>query len=286
MMLGGLVIGIFTVSFGYVYAIWANKRWTIPLRETMDMSLSELESIAVKDDKELPALWMSLAPIVLPVFLIAGNTVLQVTLGQTPVEQLSAWQQHVMHFFVTFGNSNIALTVAAGLALIMLFQQLRAERSKLGQAVQSALSSAGVIILITAAGGAFGGTLQQAGIGLRIEELSSGYQVALLPLAFFITALVRTAQGSATVAMITAVGILAGIADQGQLGFHPVYLALVIGCGSKPFQWMNDSGFWIISRMSGMTEAETLKSTSVMLLGMGLFGLIITIIFATLFPLV
>ena len=62
--------------------------------------------------------------------------------------------------------------------------------------------------------------------------------------------------------MITAAGIVGPIALAGNLGFHPVYLALAIGCGSKPIMWMNDSGFWIIGKMSGLTEAETLKSAT------------------------
>jgi GntP family gluconate:H+ symporter len=160
------------------------------------------------------------------------------------------------------------------------------DRKKIGTFVQSALSSAGVIILITAAGGAFGGVLQQTGIGHRIQEMASAHQLAVLPLAFVVTAVVRTAQGSATVAMITAVGILGGFADASQLGFHPLYLALVIGCGSKPVPWMNDSGFWLICKMTGMTEGETLRSSSAMMTIMGLVGLVFIMIFARLLPLV
>jgi GntP family gluconate:H+ symporter len=152
--------------------------------------------------------------------------------------------------------------------------------------MQNALSSAGIIILITASGGAFGKVLQQTGIGPEIQKLATAGQLAVLPLAFFVTALVRTAQGSATVAMITAVGILAGFADSATLGFHPVYLALAIGCGSKPFPWMNDSGFWIISRMSGFTEVETLKTFSVMLTSMGVVGLVVVMMLARLFPMI
>jgi GntP family gluconate:H+ symporter len=152
--------------------------------------------------------------------------------------------------------------------------------------LQNALSSGGLIILITSAGGAFGGILQQTGIGFRIQELAASYHIAVLPLAFLVTAIVRTAQGSATVAMITAVGILGGLAGGGQLGFHPVYLALVIGCGSKLIPWMNDSGFWVICKMSGMTEGETLKTCSTMMTLMGIVGLFVIMILARLFPLV
>ena len=98
--------------------------------------------------------------------------------------------------------------------------------------------------------------------------------------------MVRTAQGSATVAMITAIGVLGGIADADTLGFHPVYLALAVGCGSKVFPWMNDSGFWIISKMSGMVELETIRHFSFLLSLMGIAGLLATILFANLFPMI
>jgi GntP family gluconate:H+ symporter len=143
-----------------------------------------------------------------------------------------------------------------------------------------------VIILITAAGGALGAVLQQTGIGPRIEGLAATYNIAVLPLAFLVTALVRTAQGSATVSMITAVGILSGFSDPAVLGFHPVYLALAIGCGSKPIPWMNDSGFWVVGKMSGLTEAETLKTFSTELTLMGFAGIAVVMVAAKVLPLV
>jgi GntP family gluconate:H+ symporter len=86
--------------------------------------------------------------------------------------------------------------------------------------------------------------------------------------------------------MITAVGMLTAFNTEGALGFHPVYLAIVIGCGSKVFPWMNDSGFWIICKMSGFTERETFRNFSYLLLLMGIVGLITTMVMARLFPLV
>ena len=106
------------------------------------------------------------------------------------------------------------------------------------------------------------------------------------PLAFFVTALVRVAQGSATVAMVTSVGILSGVVAAGDLGFHPLYVALAIGCGSKLVPWMNDSGFWVVGRMSGFSEVQTLRSFSVMLAIMGCVGFVVILVAARLFPLV
>jgi gluconate:H+ symporter, GntP family len=88
------------------------------------------------------------------------------------------------------------------------------------------------------------------------------------------------------VAMITTVGIVGGMATPEQLGFHPLYVALAIGCGSKPLPWMNDSGFWVICKMSGLTEKEMLKTFSLMITLMGLLGLVVTMALARLLPLV
>jgi GntP family gluconate:H+ symporter len=96
---------------------------------------------------------------------------------------------------------------------------------------------------------------------------------------------VRTAQGSATVAMVTTIGIMSGLSSSG-LQFHPVYLAMAIGCGSKIFAWMNDSAFWIITKMSGMEEKETIRHFSILLMVMGFSGLISIMILSRLFPFV
>jgi GntP family gluconate:H+ symporter len=117
-----------------------------------------------------------------------------------------------------------------------------------------------------------------------IEQLRAS--AAILPVAFLLTAAIRSSSGSATVAMITTAGAFAGMARPEILGFHPVYLAMAIGCGSKPVSWLNDSAFWIMTRMSGMTEREGLKTISPLMLIMGVVGIIVTMIFARLFPLI
>lgn len=277
MIIGGLVVGLFTITAGYLYAAWANKRWTIPLRDTGDVSLEELNVLMNKDDHELPPLWLALTPIILPLILISANTVAGV------VSESEGGT--VMKIFKFLGDSNIALTLSAVVSLAILISTV-SDKGKIKKFILEALQSAGVIILITCMGGAFGGSLQQTGIGSQLQALATDYQMAILPLAFFITSLMRTAQGSATVGMITAVGIIGGMVDTTALDFHPVYLALMIGCGSKPFPWMNDSGFWVVCKMSGMTEKEALKTFSTVLGIMGYVGMIVIIILAKLFPLV
>ncbi len=278
MILAGCIVGIFTSGVGYLYAVIVNRIWELPLRETPDFSLEQLEELAQRDESELPPTGLSLLPIVLPVVLIGGFTILKSFAGQLSPE--------VMRVAATLGNKNIALVISAAIAMATLIWQKRTSLGALAESIQAALASGGVIILITAAGGAFGGVLQQTGVSSLIRELPLGSPFVVITLAFLITTAIRTAQGSATVAMITSVGILSGIATADQLGFHPVYLALAIGCGSKPIAWMNDSGFWVIAKMSGMTEGEALKYVTPMSTLMGLVGLIVVIIGVTLFPLV
>lgn len=285
MMIGGFLIGSITIVAGYFFAAWANRKWPIPLRDSMDAPLEEIRKLSNKDEKLLPPLWFSLLPILIPIILISLNALFQTFMEANPTSG-SGFYGVIISILAFFGEKNIALALGALSSLVLLAIQKKGDKKGLTSSVQTALMSAGVIILITSAGGAFGGMLQQTGISLRIGELTKDYQMALIPLAFFITAIVRTAQGSATVAMITASGILAGMANTISLEYHQLYIGLAIACGSKLIPWMNDSGFWIVCKMSNLTEREALKTFSPMLTIMGIVGLIVILIAANVFPLV
>ena len=279
MILMGLVVGSVACATGYVYAKFVNghDKWQVPLRDSADLPLAKLEEIAQRDSKSLPPLGLALLPVLLPIVLIAGNTILQKLIAAPPVG--------LANFLGLVGDKNIALIIAAAVGLGLLAMQKRGDKQALFDSVQSALASGGVVILITAAGASFGTMLQQTNIAARIGGLAADFEITgllVLPLAFFVTAVVRTAQGSATVSMITSVGIFAGMAAT--LPFHPVYLALAIGCGSKPFPWMNDSGFWVINRMSGMTIRESIRSVSFLMTVMAIDGLVAVMLLAWLFP--
>jgi len=189
------------------------------------------------------------------------------------------------------GNPNLALLASAAIALFVLWQQRRPSRIELGKIIESALMSGGVIILITSAGGAFGAMLQKAQIGEAIKSLSTsavGTEVqglGLIFLAFFIAFLLKFAQGSSTVSMMTTSGIMVAMIANIDLSFHPVYLAAAIGFGAQCGNWMNDSGFWIFAKMGGLTEIETLKTWTVTVSFMAVVGLLFTALFATLLPL-
>jgi len=276
MIIMGFIVGLLCAMGGLIYSYWLNTRQNIPLRDTADATIEDLEKWSSRAGSNLPSLTWSILPVLLPVILIAGDTI------SSLLHDIPAW---VHTFFGIFGDPVIALFIAVVVALFLILRHYQFAFREIQKPVQDALYSAGVIILITASGGAFGAMLQQTAIGSVIAGWAPDYHLAVLPLAFFITAIVRTAQGSATVAMITAVGIL-GAFNSDILGFHPVYLAIVIGCGSKLFPWMNDSGFWIICKMSGFTEGETIRNFSFLLSVMGVVGLAATMILARFLPLI
>ncbi len=283
MIVGGICVGSVTVVAGYLWAIFANNRWDIPLRASEHLSLEEIEMMANRDEKTLPSLLSSLMPILVPVVLMGSATIWNMLTKDSGT--LSPFMSSLDSTISMLGNKNVALSIAAILAIILVIRSHLSEEP-VQKIVQSALYSGSVIILITGAGGAFGHTLRQTGIAFTIEELMPASQSSLILIGFLICALVRTAQGSSTVAMITTVAIIAPIVAAQDLSYNPVYIALAIGCGSKPLSWMNDSGFWVISKMSGLTEKEMLKANTPMTAIMGVVGLGVCMIGALVFPMV
>jgi len=284
MMVCGLLLGLCTITVGYFVALYLNKKFDIPLRDAPDARLEDIATLAQKDDKELPPLGWAVMPALFPMVMICIRSLFEAFVKTDGGIVGSPILQRALDVILFFGDKNIALLSGALIALWVLIRQKKDDKSKLTTFVQNALMSGGGIILITASGGAFGGMLQQSGISQRIAELSSNFQLALIPLAFLITMIVRTAQGSATVALITASGILSGMAQQANLEFHPVYLCLAIGSGAKLIPWMNDAGFWIMCKTSNLTETEALKTIAPMQSIMGIAGLIITMLAAWIYP--
>jgi H+/gluconate symporter-like permease len=190
------------------------------------------------------------------------------------------------------GNANLAMMVSAAIALYVLWRQRKPSRVQLSKMVEHSLMSAGVIILITSGGGAFGAMLKQAQVGDAIQALLTGETtqqlggIHLLLMGFLVAFLLKFAQGSTTVSMITTSAMMAGmIGTPEAIGYHPVYVAAAIGFGAQCGNWMNDSGFWVFAKMGGLTEIEGLKTWTFMVGVMTIVGLVFTILFATVLPL-
>ncbi len=126
----------------------------------------------------------------------------------------------------------------------------------------------------------------QRRVGDAVKTLAQGYSINLIFLGWIVAVVVRVAQGSATVAMLTASSIMAPMVVGTQLGCHPVYLFMSIGFGAMFCSWMNDSGFWAVSKLSGMTEKETLRTWSLQLTANSIFGLVVVLLLSKILPLV
>ncbi len=278
MMLIGTAIALPAAVAGFVFAIWVSHRMPVPMRSVPG------EQKQAPLDKP-PALVLSLAPILLPVLLISGKTILapMAGSGNALLQPLATW-------FSVLGDPNLALLLAAFVSVALYIRVRRPTRTAMGKLVEQSLQSGGIIILITAAGGTFGAMLKEAQIGPAIQGMLPPDTVAsgllMLAIGFGMAALLKFAQGSSTVAMITASAMVATMVVPGDLGFHVVYLGTAIGSGALVGSWMNDSGFWIYSKMGGITEAETLKSWTPLLAIMGVVGGAASLLMALFVPLV
>jgi GntP family gluconate:H+ symporter len=284
MILVGATVALPASVSGYLFAAWSDRRMTVPLRPTA----AGAYVVERADQAALPGLAASFLPIVLPVLLISGNTIAASgTSAGAPASGLSLQVQAVASIA---GNPNFALLLSAAAALWVYHRARRPSRSDMAAMVESSLMSGGVIVLITAAGGAFGAMLQAAQIGPEIQAMFGGDGRApgltFLFLAFGIACLLKVAQGSSTVAMITTAGMMAAmIQPPATLPFHAVYLATAIAGGSLVGSWMNDSGFWVFTRMGGFTEVEGLQTWTPLLAVVGTTAMLVTVLLALLLPL-
>lgn len=299
MIFGGSVVGLISASVGMLYAMWINSRNVLSLpdsdgiaepdRPTEHLAADAGENIAANNDSA-PGLLTSLVPILLPILLISLGAL--VTKTQAVGESTEAtWRfasqpisESLANAITVCGEKNFALLISAAFAVVMYVRTKRPSKQAFSAALQDAVTSAGTIILVTAAGGAFGMMMRQTSVAELLEGLPGTSPVMVVVAAFLVTTAVRTAQGSSTVAMITAAGIFGGLVTSGAANVDPLYVALAVGCGSKPISWMNDSGFWVITRMSGMTEKEGLKYITPMTALAGLTGLVVVILGVILFP--
>jgi H+/gluconate symporter-like permease len=180
--------------------------------------------------------------------------------------------------------------MSMAVALVTWVRLKKPEGKDFSVAVETALLSGGLVILITAAGGAFGAMLKVTGIAADIQaafEGSGAVGLVSIFLAFGMASLLKVAQGSSTTAMITVSAMMAAMnLTPDELGFNMVYIATAIGAGSLIGSWMNDSGFWIVAKMSGLSETEALKTWTPLLLVLGGVSLLMTILLSNVLPLV
>ena len=172
------------------------------------------------------------------------------------------------------GHPFVALSIATILALLIAHTKCDLDKESLLNIANKGLEPAGIVILITGAGGAFKQVLIDSGVGQMLASVFIEAQFSVFILGFLIAAITRIAQGSATVAMITGAGLMAPILQLQPISAPSLgLLVIAISSGATILSHVNDSGFWLVSRYLGMSETNTLKTWTVMTTLISLVGL-------------
>lgn len=229
---------------------------------------------AVVHRVDLPSPWAAVIPICLPVLaILIGSFWPVVTGSDAPV---------VIQFI-----SQKTMAILLGLLAAYIILLKRMGWSGLNESVSKSLKQAGVVLLITGAGGAFGAVIQATNIGeVLIAGLTEGQSstMLILCLTFGIGVLFRVAQGSGTVASITAMTIMASVAPSA--GCHPVYIALAALAGGNFIGHVNDSGFWVVTNLSGASVTGGLKTYTWNTITLAGMAFILSLVGATVLPMV
>ncbi len=258
----GIVVSIPSILAGYFFAkTFASKIYIDPKPETIQRETSNPE--------ELPSVGKSFAPIIVPVILIALKSI-----ADYPSKPFgTGWLQT---FFSFIGNPNTALIIGVFLAFLTV---KKITDKVTNDWVAEGMKNAGLIILITGAGGALGSVLRATPIDTYLSDVFGGAQLGLL-LPFLLSAAIKTVQGSSTVAIITTASIISpalgalGLAS----GVGPALAVLAIGAGAMTVSHANDSYFWVVAQFSDMSVPQAYKLQTLGTLVEGVVGILSVIV--------
>jgi GntP family gluconate:H+ symporter len=207
-----------------------------------------------------PSFGTVLGLLLLPLVLISFNTVLTTLVDTGVIDEGQGWAE----FLMLLGITPVALLITVLVAIVVLGRPGHS-MAEVSTILDQSLAPICSIILITGAGGMFGGVLELSGIGAALSSSLSDLGFSLILQAFLIATLLRVAQGSATVALTTASGLIAPAVAAADLGdFKLTLLVIAIAAGATVLSHVNDSGFWLVSRFFDMDEKTTLKTWTVM----------------------
>ncbi len=238
-------------------------------RPAEDEGHAAARSTATLAEPTAPAFGTVLGLLLIPLVLISLNTVLTTLVSAGAFAENQTWIESLQ----LIGNTPVALLVTLLVAIAVLGRR-QGSLADTTTILDQALGPICSIILITGAGGMFGGVLRTSGIGEALTSSLSDLGLPLLLQAFLIATALRVAQGSATVALTTASGLIASQAA-GLGNLHVALLVVAIAAGATVLSHVNDSGFWLVSRFFAMDEKTTLKTWTVMETTLGLSAFVV-----------
>ncbi|MDG6267458.1 GntP family permease [Glaesserella parasuis] len=267
----GLICAIPTWYIGtYLFSMFVSKRIHV------DLPKAFLNSLAVNETavQNPPSFKRVLIILLLPIFLILFDTGLNTLTVAKVVDGSDLWVQSLR----LIGKTPIALLITLVVAILLL----KGNRSyeQIEKICNNALGPICSIILVTGAGGMFGGVLRASGIGDELSALMSDTGMPIVVAAFIIATTFRVAQGSATVALTTTAALIAPMvaADTSLTQFDLCFIVISIASGATVLSHVNDSGFWLVSRFLEMDEKTTLKTWTALETSIGVVGFIIAYI--------
>lgn len=271
MVIMGLIIGFIATIISVL--IYTKIHDTGFFKPETDMNKSaELFSEEEKSTDKCPSFFVSMLPILIPVVcILLGTGASAIYKDSTPM---------LTQFF---GNKIVAILFGTLFAYFIGYKYLG--KTGVEASANEALKQAGIVLLITGAGGSFGSIIAATDIGnalVNALSISSNSVIKVLFLAYFIGCIFRIAQGSGTVAGITAMTIMATIAPS--VSIHPVYIALAALAGGISVGHVNDSGFWVVSNLSGFSVTGGLKTYTLAQIIMSVSIMALTVLFAVVLP--
>ncbi|WP_059012233.1 GntP family permease [Streptomyces specialis] len=246
----GVLIAVPTVVIaGPVFSRFA-ARWVdvpVPERLVPQRPSEELET--------RPGFGATVATVLLPVVLMLSHALVEIVVDDP--------EARIQRITAVIGAPLVALLAAVLVGMVTLGRAAGFTRERLSATVERSLAPIAGVLLIVGAGGGFKQTLIDAGVGNMILDLSEDWSIPALLLGWLIAVAIRLATGSATVATISAAGLVAPLAAD-MSTTHTALLVLAIGAGSLFFSHVNDAGFWLVKEYFGMTVGQTIKTWSVM----------------------
>ncbi|WP_329397291.1 GntP family permease [Streptomyces lydicus] len=258
-ILMGLVCGLPAVLAAWGYAAWIGKRLFVEVPHDMVEAADEARAAVAAekpDAHERPVpLGTVLAIIGTPLVLILLATFSSIALAPSTLRS-------VIEFF---GHPFVALTIALLMAYYLLGIRRGWSRKSLETVSTASLKPVGNIILVVGAGGIFGAVLKGSGVATALSDTFHNVGLPVIVLAYLLSLVLRVAQGSATVAIVTTAGIVVPLIEgQGMSQAHLALVIMAISAGSIFASHVNDGGFWMVSKYFGITERDTLKSWTVL----------------------
>lgn len=262
-ILMGLICGIPAVIAAWVYSAWIGKRIFVPVPQDMVEAADEARQAVVEEqraagvephEKPVP-LGMVFAIIGTPLVLILLATFSSIAFDPSTLRS-------VIEFF---GSPFVALTIALLMAYYLLGIRRGWSRKSLERVSTSSLKPVGNILLVVGAGGIFGAVLKASGVAKALSDTFQDVGLPIIVLAYLLSLVLRVAQGSATVAIVTTAGIVAPLLAEGD--HSQAFVALVImaiSAGSIFASHVNDGGFWMVAKYFGISERDTLKTWTVL----------------------